>query len=178
MPYSQCITGVLQNRVSGDNSKSTRYDAVQQHRHSQSKKWGVLAPKIPPASAPLLVILAFILIPFTRQTLEKICSFICYNWAEFWFTDQRYQHHDFNKLKEMLKPYKKASYILQRHWNPDPSVLDIPRINQWAERSIEVMLELYYMCKNKDELQLRFILSKKHELYKGFNALFDYFCMV
>ena len=26
----------------------------------------------------------------------------------------------------MLKPYKKASNTLQRHWNPDPSVLDIP----------------------------------------------------
>ena len=87
---------------------------------------------------------------------------LCYNWAEFWFTDQRYQHDDFNKLKEMLKPYKKALYILQRHWNPDSSVLDIPRSNQCAERSIEVMEELYYMCKNKDKLQLRFILSNKY----------------
>ena len=62
----------------------------------------------------------------------------------------------------MLKPYKKASYILQRHWNPDPSVLDIPRSNQCAERSIEVIGELYYMYKNKDKLQLRFILSNKY----------------
>ena len=61
----------------------------------------------------------------------------------------------------MLKPYKKASNTLQRHWNPDPSVLDIPRSNQCAERSIEVMRELHYMCKNKDKLQLRFILSNK-----------------
>ena len=58
----------------------------------------------------------------------------------------------------MLKPYKKASNTLQRHWYPDPSVL----YNQCAERSIEVMRELYYMCKNKDRLQLRFILSNKH----------------
>ena len=62
----------------------------------------------------------------------------------------------------MLKPCKKASYTLQRHWNPDPSVLDIPRSNQCAERSIEVMWELYYMCKNKHKLQLGFILSNKH----------------
>ena len=62
----------------------------------------------------------------------------------------------------MLKPYKTASNTLQRHRNPDPSVLDIPRRNQCAERSIEVMRELYYMCKNKDNLQLRFILSNKH----------------
>ena len=62
----------------------------------------------------------------------------------------------------MLKPYNKASNTLQRHWSPDPSVLDIPRSNQCAERSIELMRELYYMCKNKDKLQLRFILSNKH----------------
>ena len=61
----------------------------------------------------------------------------------------------------MLKPYKKVSNKLQMHWNPDLSVLDIPRSNQCAERSIEVMRELYYMCKHKDKLQLRFILSNK-----------------
>ena len=53
------------------------------------------------------------------------CSFICYNWAEFWFTDQRYQHDDCNKLKEMLKPYKKASNTLQRHWNQKARSLSI-----------------------------------------------------
>ena len=96
--------------------------------------------------------------------LEKICNFICYNWAEFWFTDQSYQHDDFNKLKEMLKPYKRR----QIHYKgigtkrPDPSVLDIPKSNQCAECSIKVIQELYYMCKNKDKLQLRFILSNKH----------------
>ena len=45
---------------------------------------------------------------------------------------------------------------------PDPSVSNIPRSNQCAERSIKVIQELYYMCKNKDKLQLRFILSNKH----------------
>ena len=92
----------------------------------------------------------------------EICNFICYNWAEFWFTDQRYQHDDFNKLKETLKPCKKVVNTLQRYWDPDPSVLDIPRSNQCADRSIKVMHESYYMCKNKDKLQLRFILSNKH----------------
>ena len=62
----------------------------------------------------------------------------------------------------MLKPYKKESNTLQRHWNTDPSVLDIPRSNQCTERSIEEMRELYYMCKNKAKLQLIFILSNKH----------------
>ena len=50
---------------------------------------------------------------------------------------------------------------LQRHWNPDPSVLNMLRSNQCTERSIKVMQVLYYMCKNK-----------------GFNALFVYFCIV
>ena len=53
-----------------------------------------------------------------------------------------------------------ASNTLQR--NPDPSVLDIPKSNQCAECSIKVIQKLYYMCKNKDKLQFRFILCNKH----------------
>ena len=103
----------------------------------------------------ILVILAFILTPSTGPTLEKICNFICYNWAGF-FTGQRYQKLD--RIAETLQEGVK----LQRHWNPDFSVLDISRSNQCAERSIKVMQELYSICKNKDKLQVRFILSNKH----------------
>ena len=69
----------------------------------------------------------------------------------------------------MLKPYKRR----QIHYKgigttrPDPSVLDTPRSNQCSERSIKVIQEIYYMCKNKDKLQLRFILSKKRLLLEG-----------
>ena len=86
-----------------------------------------------------------------------MCSFICYSWAEFWFTDQRYQHDHRNKLKEMLKPYITFTKEPRSH-----SIGYIPKSNQCAECSIKVMQELYYMYKNKDKLQLRFILYKKH----------------
>ena len=59
----------------------------------------------------------------------------------------------------MLKPYKKHEI---HYKGTDPSVMDIPKSNQCAECSIKVIQELYYMCKNKDKLQLRFILSNKH----------------
>ena len=64
----------------------------------------------------------------------------------------------------MLKPCKRSRihYKGIGTKRPDPSVLDIPKSNQCAERSIEVIQKLYYMCKNKDKRQLRFILSKKH----------------
>ena len=70
----------------------------------------------------------------------------------------------------MLKPYKKASNTLQRHWNQEARSLSIGytyfRSNQCAERSIKVIQELYYMCKNKDKRQLRFILSKNTNFIK------------
>ena len=69
---------------------------------------------------------------------------------------RRFQKLD--KIAETLQEGVK----LQKHWNLDPSILDIPRSNQCAECSIKVMQELYSVCKNKDKLQLRFILSKKH----------------
>lgn len=112
-------------------------------------------------SRAILAILAFILIPATRKTLDKVCRFISYDWAEYWFTNQMYNKNDFSNLSEILKPYKKASNTLKSHWKQEPSVLNIPRSNQCAERAIKVMQELYAVCRNKDKLQLRFILSNR-----------------
>ena len=112
-------------------------------------------------SRAILAILAFILMPTTRKTLEKVCRFISYDWADYWFTNQMYNENDFKNLSEILKPYKKALHSLENHWEQEPSVLNIPRSNQCAERAIKVMQELYAACRNKDKLQLRFTLSNK-----------------
>ena len=70
----------------------------------------------------------------------------------------------------MLKPYKKAWNTLQTHWNQEARSLSIGytyfRSNQCAGRSIKVIQELYYMYKNKDKLQLSFILSKNTNFKK------------
>lgn len=110
-------------------------------------------------SRAILAILSFILIPTTRKTLQKVCKFIAYDWAEYWFSDQLYNENSFQNLSVILKPYEKALQSLENHWKKDPSVLNIPRSNQCAERAIKVMQELYDACKNKEKLQLRFILS-------------------
>ncbi|MEJ2259197.1 MAG: hypothetical protein P8X78_01580 [Nitrosopumilaceae archaeon] len=112
-------------------------------------------------SRAILAILAYILIPATRKDLEKVCRFISYEWAEYWFTEQKYNENDFTALSEILKPYKKALNSLENHWNQEPSRLNIPRSNQCAERAIKTMQDLYSACKNKEKLQLRFILSNK-----------------
>ena len=39
-------------------------------------------------SRAILAILSFVLIPKTRPTLQKICRFISYDWAKYWFADQ------------------------------------------------------------------------------------------
>jgi len=112
-------------------------------------------------SRAILAILAFILIPTTRMSLEKVCRFIPYDWADYWFTDQMYNENDFKNLSKTLHPYKKALQSLKNHWKQEPSVLEIPRSNQCAERAIKVMQKLYTVCRNKEKLQLRFILSNK-----------------
>jgi len=59
-------------------------------------------------SRAILALLAFILMPTTRTSLEKICRFISCDWADYWFTDQMYNENDFKNLSERLKPYRKA----------------------------------------------------------------------
>ena len=112
-------------------------------------------------SRAILALLAFILMPTTRTSLEKICRFISCDWADYWFTDQMYNENDFKNLSERLKPYRKALNSLDNHWKQEPSILSLPQSNQCAERAVKVMLELYSACKNKDKLPLRFILSNK-----------------
>ena len=93
---------------------------------------------------PILAILAFVLIhvPTMRPTLKKICRFISYDWAKYWFADQMYNEEDFSDLSEILKPNKKGLQVLNDHWKQEPSPLKIPRSNECAERAIKVMQEL------------------------------------
>ena len=39
-------------------------------------------------SIAILAIFTYILLPAERKTLEKICRFISYSWADYWFTEQ------------------------------------------------------------------------------------------
>ena len=111
-------------------------------------------------SRAILAILTYILLPAERKTLEKICRFISYSWADYWFTEQKYEE-SFTNLADILKTYKKALNTLEYHWKKEPSAIDIPRSNQCAERAIKVMQELYETCKKKEKLLMRFILSNK-----------------
>ena len=112
-------------------------------------------------SRAILVLLSFILIPSERKILEKVCRFISYDWADYWFTNQMYDENGYKKLVEILKPYKKALKSLNNHWKQEPSPLNIPRSNQCAERAIKLVQQLYTSCRKKDKLPLHFILSNK-----------------
>ena len=124
-------------------------------------------------SRAILAILVFNLIPSTRTVLQRVCRFISYGWADHWFTDQLYNENDFNNLAEILNPYKKALSSLKNHWKREPSILQIPRSNQCAERAIKVMEEIYSSCKNKDKLHLRFLLCNKQEQGQRSESLLD-----
>ena len=110
-------------------------------------------------SRAILALLAFILMPNQRERLQTVCEFISYDWADHWFSDQKYQEDDYDKLSQALHPYKTALKGLKNHWKQEPSRLNISRSNQCCERAVKVMQDLYTKCKNKDNLPLRFILA-------------------
>lgn len=112
-------------------------------------------------SRAVLAILAFIVLPERRNSLLKICIFISYKWADHWFTDQKYNADDYMMLCSSLQAHEKALNSVKKFWNQEPSRLDIPRTNQCAERAIKCLQDLYDVCKKKEKLQLRFILSNK-----------------
>jgi hypothetical protein len=110
-------------------------------------------------SRAILALLAFILMPETRNRLRKICSFISYSWADHWFSSQLFRPEDFHELSAALNDYPKGLKCFQNHWKTYESPINIPRSNQCCERAIKVLQELYDSCRNKDNLPLRFILS-------------------
>lgn len=110
-------------------------------------------------SRAILALLAFILMPETRNRLRKICSFISYSWADHWFSSQLFRAEDFDELSAALNDYPTALKCLKTHWKTDESPINIARSNQCCERAIKVMQNLHDTCRNKDNLPLRFILS-------------------
>lgn len=110
-------------------------------------------------SRAILALLAFILMPETRNRLRKICSFISYPWADHWFSSQLFRAEDFDELSAALNDYPRGLKCLKTHWKTYESPINIARSNQCCERAIKVMQELHELCRNKDNLPLRFILS-------------------
>ncbi|GLV43313.1 hypothetical protein CBL_03856 [Carabus blaptoides fortunei] len=109
-------------------------------------------------SRAILTLLAFILMPETRNRLRKICSFISYSWADHWFSSQLFRAEDFQELSAALNDYPTALKCLKTHWKTDESPINIARSNQCCERAIKVIQDLHDSCRNKDKLPLRFIL--------------------
>jgi len=97
--------------------------------------------------------------PQTQSRLHKICSFISYPWANFWFSSQLFRAEDFEELSAALNEYPRGLKCLTTHWNTDESPINIAWSNQCCERAIKVMQELHESCRSKDNLPLRFILS-------------------
>ena len=58
-------------------------------------------------SRAISALLAFVLIPSSRDILFKIGYFIAYLWANFWFRDQSFCEYDFVQLKEICQPSKR-----------------------------------------------------------------------
>lgn len=112
-------------------------------------------------SRAILALLAFILVPENRDSLLEICRFISYKWADLWFTEQMYNANDYQNLCSCLQVHEKALNCMKKFWNREPSRLEIPRTNQCAERAIKCLQDLNDVCKKKEKLQLRFILSNK-----------------
>ena len=49
-----------------------------------------------------------------RKTLEKICRFISYSWADYWFTEQKYDK-EFHKPGWYIKIIQKSTSYIRIH---------------------------------------------------------------
>ncbi len=112
-------------------------------------------------SRAILALLAYVLLPQERASLLRTCEFVSFIWADLWFSDQKYRDTDYTIMRDALRAYPKALATLEKFWKQEPSRLNIARSNQCAERGIKIMQELYGICRNKEKLSLRFILSNK-----------------
>ena len=114
-------------------------------------------------SKAIYCIIGFFLLPNWREKLGKLCEFICYEWADAWFSDQRYNEHSYNSLLSSLDKIGsvKAIKSLRRNWSEENSRIDIPRTNQVAERAVKRMAEIYLMTIKKELMSYKFIIENK-----------------
>ena len=114
-------------------------------------------------SKAIYCIIGFFLLPNWREKLGKLCEFICYEWADAWFSDQRYNELSYNSLLSSLDKIGsvKAINSLRRNWSEENSRIDIPRTNQVAERAVKRMAEIYLMTIKKELMSYKFIIENK-----------------
>ncbi|CAI9729660.1 Hypothetical predicted protein [Octopus vulgaris] len=67
-------------------------------------------------SRATLALLAVILLPEKRVLLFNVCRFIPYSCADFWFTDQMFNTHNYQKLCGSLQVHKK-NFGVENHQN-------------------------------------------------------------
>ena len=114
-------------------------------------------------SRAIYTLMAHFLIPELRDKLNVPATFIATAWKGAWFSDQRFNNMTSSKLLEgivkttcpgALKCYK-------THWSNDASILDVPRTNIIAERTVKLMEELHSMCKKNKYLSIKFVATKE-----------------
>ena len=110
-------------------------------------------------SRGIYAILAFILLPQTRNQLQQICLFICGIWLDIWFSDHHFQENSYTKLAESVQNFENAKKCFDTHWSIEPSIIDSQRSNICAERAMHFMQSLN--CKTPESLNLRFIFRTR-----------------
>lgn len=112
-------------------------------------------------SRGIFVLLAFILLPHKRdEKMSEACNFVL-DWSKIWFSDHKFNPLDFNFLEELAFPYPKALNSLKRFWNKEPSPLESERSNICAERAVKILQSIKPMCRSKETLNKRFLLTNK-----------------
>ena len=127
--------------------------------------------KLPPLHAArwnsraTYVIIAYFLLPKLRRKLEKVCDFITGDWSLAWFCDQKFNENLYDKIVSSLTSLKcnKALNSFKTHWVNEVSVIDVPRSNKLAERSIKIMEDVFKTCKNDKYLNLKFVAKNRFD---------------
>lgn len=112
-------------------------------------------------SRAILAILAFVLLPEFRTSLNPVCEFIAGAWFDIWFSDHCFNPSNYATLKQATISFKKAHTCFLRHWVEEASAIPgQQRSNICAERAIKVAQDIYPLCKSINSLNLKFISHK------------------
>ena len=106
-------------------------------------------------------LMAYFLIPNSRNRLENICQFISKDWSRFWFHNQIYDTSMYECLHDAIKSQNcsKALSTFLKFYNKESSKINIPRTNIIVERAIKKMQEIIKNSRSKKYLSSKFVAT-------------------
>ena len=106
-------------------------------------------------------LMAYFLIPNSRNRLENICQFISKDWSRFWFHNQLYNTSIYECLYDAIKSQNcpKALSTFFKFYNLESSKINIPRTNLIAVRAVKKIQKIIENSQSKKYLSSKFVAT-------------------